>query len=207
MTSNKRCGRMLLAAFVVSLLSAIGLFSLHAAPVAALQSAPTAGHAASSGQRAGTASTHWLKPLFFTERGPAGEPLPAAADFTLDKKVMLTADFQQTQSCAGSADALTVAYGANVTYCYYFSNIGTTTFVTHTLIDDKLGGWGPEVIDVRPGQHFISIGYDPTAFVTSDITNSATWTAVDTAGVSLSRTDSVTVRVLPPRSWLPFVMR
>lgn len=122
---------------------------------------------------------------------------PAAANFTFNKKVMLTTDFEQTQSCSGSVDALTVNYGAGVTYCYFFNNIGTTTFVTHTFNDDKLGGWGPEIINVSPGGQIGFIGENPNLPVTSTVTNIATWTAVDTAGTSVSRTDSVTVQVLP----------
>lgn len=206
MALDSRPGNGWIAACVASASIIVVLLSLQTAPVAALHAEPSGARAPARIPGEGPGLFYWAMPVAVSQSAAGTVDSPAAADFTFDKKVMLTTDFQPTKPCAGSVDALTVTYGASVTYCYYFSNIGTTTFVTHTLTDDKLGGWGPEVFSVSPGNQVGFIGRAPAPGVTSDVTNIATWTAVDTAGASISRTDAVTVRVLRPQSWLPLVV-
>jgi len=207
MIQGTRFGGLVAAALVASALLVGGFLSLSGAPVGAMHAEPTGDRATARIPDGGPGVFRRAAPaaVYRSEAGTFHSP--AAADFAFDKKVMLTTDFDETQNCAGAVDALTVRYGASVTYCYSFDNIGTTTFVTHTLTDDKLGGWGPEVFSVSPGNQVVISGGDPAPGVTSDVTNIATWTAVDTDGVSISRTDAVTVRVLRPRSWLPLVVR
>jgi len=197
MTLNLRTGGWLIAALVASVLVGIVFLSVRAAPVAAMQAEPAGDGAAARISATGLGSFYWLEPAEESGRQADAAQSPAAADFTFNKKVMLTTDYEQTQSCAGSVEALTVKYGVNVTYCYFFANIGTTTFVTHTFNDDKLGGWGPEIIYVSPGGQIGFIGENPNAPVTSNVTNIATWEAKDAAGTSVSRMDWVTVQVLP----------
>ncbi len=187
-TSNPRIGGWLMAALVAAALTWIVLLAARAAPAAALRAEPTA-------RGTGPGRFDRLQPAAILA-GKIGAG-PAAADFAFDKRVMLTVDYQRTQSCAGSVDALTVNYGASVTYCYLFTNIGATTFLTHTFTDDRLGGWGPQVMPVGPGGQTGFIGYDPAEAVTGTVTNIATWTATDAAGVAVSRTDTVTVQALP----------
>ena len=103
-----------------------------APPVAAMQAEPAGDGAAARISATGLGSFYWLEPAEESGRQADAAQSPAAADFTFNKKVMLTTDYEQTQSCAGSVEALTVKYGVNVTYSYFFANIGTTTFVTHT---------------------------------------------------------------------------
>ncbi len=196
MTSKLRTGGWLIAALVASGLVGIMFLSTRAAPVAAMQAEPDGDGAAARIPGTGPGTFYWLEPAAVSDEADAAQS-PAAADFTFNKKVMLSADYEQTQSCAGSVEALTVKYGTNVTYCYFFFNIGTTTFVTHTFYDDKLEGWGPEIAYVNPGGQIGFIGENPNAPVTNTVTNIATWEAKDTAGTSVSRTDWVTVQVLP----------
>ncbi len=209
MAQISRSGRWLIATLLASATIMALLLSLQTAAVSAMHAEPAGIRVTARIPGGGPSAFHRAVPAAVSQSEAGPVHSPAAADFTFDKKVMLTMDFEETQSCVGSVDALTVAYGASVTYCYSFANIGTATFVTHTLTDDKLGGFGSAVFSVSPGSRAEFIGYDPTAFVMSDVTNIATWTAVDTAGVSISRTDqvTVTVRVLRPRSWLPLVVR
>jgi hypothetical protein len=207
MALDSRPGNGWIAACVASASIIVVLLSLQTAPAAALHAEPAGARETARIPGEGPGRFYRLKPATVSQSVADTVDSPVAADFSFDKRVMLTTDFQQTQSCAGSVDALTVNYGASVTYCYYFANTGTTTFVTHTLTDDKLGGLGPEVFSVSPGNQVGFIGRDPASGVTSDVTNIATWTAVDTAGASISRTDAVTVRVLRVQSWLPLMVR
>jgi len=197
MTSKLRTGGWLIAVLVASVLVGIMFLSTRTAPVAAMQAEPDGDGAAARIPGTGPGIFYWLEPAAVSMREADTAQSPAAADFTFNKKVMLATDYEQTQSCAGSVEALTVKYGVNVTYCYFFTNIGTTTFVTHTFYDDKLGGWGPEIIYVSPGGQIGFIGENPNLPVTRTVTNIATWEAKDTAGTSVSRMDSVTVQVLP----------
>ncbi len=118
-----------------------------------------------------------------------------AADFKFDKKVMLKSDWD-VQGCSAAVDSLTVYYSTTVAYCYFFTNIGTTTWVTHTMTDDKLGSIGTVKQNVVPNGQ-IGLAAVPPALL-QDMTNTATWTAIDTTGAQLSRTDKVTVKVVIP---------
>ena len=122
---------------------------------------------------------------------------PSAADFVFDKRVMLRSDWDQTLSCSGAVDALTVYYSTTVTYCYIFTNVGTTTFVTHTFTDDKLGSLSPFKQNVIPNGQIGFVGLPPYGLA-QNTTNTATWTAIDQNGTTIARTDQVTVKVVMP---------
>ncbi len=96
----------------------------------------------------------------------------------------------------GAVDSLTVWYSTTVAYCYIVTNNGTTTWITHTLVDDKLGSPGPAVFNLPPSGQIGLAGLPPALL--QDVTNTATWTAVDGDGTQLSRTDKVTVKVVIP---------
>lgn len=122
---------------------------------------------------------------------------PFAADFQFDKKVKLRSDYDVNGCAIGTAfDSLTVYYSTTVAYCYYFTNIGTTTWITVSMIDDKLGEIPPTAVNVIPNGQ-IGLGATPPALLES-VTNTATWTATDDMGNTLSRTDVVTVTVVGP---------
>jgi hypothetical protein len=129
---------------------------------------------------------------------------PLAADFAIDKRVMLQSEWNQTQSCATSVDALTVYYGTPVTYCYFFYNIGTTSFITHTFNDDKLGSLGTFYNTFVPGATVGFIAAPPEG-PTQDTTNTATWTAIDQFGTSVTRVDKLTVKVVRPLTGHVFI--
>jgi hypothetical protein len=131
---------------------------------------------------------------------------PSAADFTLDQRVMLRSDFLLAQSCAKSGDSIAVTYGADVVYCYLFTNTGSTTFVLHTIEGSQVDPFSPDPQPrVAPGERS---GYAalPAAPVTADLTNAGTWTATDESGTTVVRTDTVTVKVLMYRAFLPLIV-
>lgn len=138
-----------------------------------------------------------------TAAQPALSPdQPAAADFRFDKKVMLKSDWDLL-GCGAAVDSLTVYYSTTVTYCYFFTNIGSTTWVTHTMVDDKLGSIGTVKQNVPPNGQ-IGLAAVPPALL-QDVTNTATWTSIDTAGAQLSRTDKVSVKVVIPLTGHVFI--
>lgn len=126
----------------------------------------------------------------------------AAADFRFDKKVKLRSDYD-ANGCNGAVDSLTVYYSTSVAYCFFFTNNGTTTWITHTIADDKLGSTPPTKMNVPPNGQ-IGLSALPPALL-QDTTNTATWTAIDNAGNQLSRTDKVTVKVVIPLTGHVFI--
>lgn len=122
----------------------------------------------------------------------------AAADFRFSKTVMLQSAYDATQSCAGSVDTLVVNYGTKVVYCYRFKNIGTTTFLTITMVDDKLGSLGPLAFTPpfvpNASGGFLAYGVP----MTQTITNNATMTLQDDQGNTVVKNDSATVNVIIP---------
>ncbi len=116
-----------------------------------------------------------------TLAGPARSVVaaaPDAADFVLDKSVMTRAEWNQTQSCDTSVESLSVYYGTQIAYCYLFYNIGDTSFITHTFDDDKMGSLGAFVQTLPAGSQAGFVALPPDGF-TQDVTNTATWTAID----------------------------
>ncbi len=122
----------------------------------------------------------------------------AAADFRFSKTVMLQSAYDAAQSCAGSGETLTVNYGTKVVYCYRFRNVGTTTFLTITMVDDKLGSLGPLAFTPpfvpNASGGFLAYGVP----MTQTITNNATMTLQDDQGNTVTRSDSATVNVIIP---------
>ncbi len=154
--------------------------------------------AAPVGTRAGADAANYLFPKDFRLEGAenAGIAAPlAGADFVMNKKVLTRSDWDQTQSCSGAVEGLTVYYGTQVVYCYLFYNIGTTSFITHTFSDDKLGSLGTFYQTFTPGSQVGFVALAPDG-LTQDVTNTATWTAIDQNGVSVTRVDKVTVKVV-----------
>lgn len=189
-------------------------FGLFAVLVLAVLAAPsTPGHADgilaqgfSQGVQAGSSPTRTLFRFLPTANLSAAAAVapeaPAAPDFRFDKKVMLRADYDAA-GCTGATDSLTVWYSTTVAYCYFVTNIGTTTWVTHTMVDDKLGSIGPVTLNLPPGGQIGLAGLPPALL--QDVTNTATWTALDTNNTQLSRTDKVTVKVVIPLTGHVFI--
>ncbi len=137
-------------------------------------------------------------PVEFTSEDWAAPDGIAAADFRFSKTVMLQSAYDATQSCSGSGETLTVNYGTKVVYCYRFRNIGTTTFLTITMVDDKLGSIGPLAFTPpfvpNASGGFLAYGVP----MTQTITNNATMTLQDNQGNTVVRSDSATVNVIIP---------
>lgn len=107
---------------------------------------------------------------------------------SLEKTVGLDAG-----SCS-TADSLIVPTGTDVTYCYTVTNLGSSTYITHTLVDDQLGS----ILSDFP----LSLGPGTSAFVTdtatinSDITNTGVWTATVSSGSSVMAMDTASVNTI-----------
>jgi hypothetical protein len=221
-TSLRRSAR-LVGLFVVaaSLLTTLALMALSATEQIAAAStlplaaplpriAPTYASAqppAPASTRATASGSVYVMPPGFSVGAPAlagPSAAPDAADFVMDKKVMLQSEWNQTKNCATSVNSLTVYYGTPLTYCYFFYNIGTTSFITHTFTDDRLGSLGTFYQTFSPGASVGFVGVPPDG-LTQDTTNTAVWTAVDQFGTSITRVDKVTVKVVVPLSGHVFI--
>ncbi len=103
---------------------------------------------------------------------------------SLDKTVSLDG------SC-GTADNLIVPAGSDVTYCYDVTNLGSSTYLTHTLVDDQLGTLLSDV------SHTLNSGasyaYTTTATINTATTNVGTWTATESGGGSVMSLDSASI--------------
>lgn len=192
-----------MAGLVIPALVAVGLFGILSLTLLSAGSRADAGPGLVSA-RPGAAPTasvfRWQPP---SQPGARGESsAPAAPDFRFDKKVMLRSDWD-LNGCSGAVDSLTIYYSTTVAYCYFFTNVGTTIWVTHTLTDDKLGSTGQVVQNVPPNGQIGLAGIPPALL--QDVTNTATWTSIDAGGVQLSRTDKVTVKVVIPLTGHVFI--
>jgi len=99
--------------------------------------------------------------------------------------------------CA-STDVIRVPEGTQVHYCYRVENTGDVTFEYHDLVDDQLGVLLSDVqVTLAPGETYEQLASTTINVSTS---NTATWTARDTAGgLAKTRdeaTDSDTAQVI-----------
>lgn len=188
---GKRYALFFMGGIVLALLAALGV-SLWAAPADAIEvAAPEVG-----------AWEGVYRALPVTVGAPADAQQapdgPAAADYTFSKTVLLQSDYDYNNSCAESVKTLTVNYGETVVYCYQYENIGTTTFLTITMVDDKLGSIGPMAFEppTQPGAIFGFLAYGVP--MSQTITNNAVTTLIDDEGNSVVKSDSATVNVIIP---------
>ena len=95
----------------------------------------------------------------------------------------------------GIGNFITVTIGTNVNYCYYFENtLDTTSTITATITDDKLGsitGGSPFVVTLAPGER---AWFTKTAFITANTVNTADIVA-DWPGSPTTSTSGATVNV------------
>ncbi|NUM44578.1 MAG: hypothetical protein HUU38_07705, partial [Anaerolineales bacterium] len=94
--------------------------------------------------------------------------------------------------CA-TTDAIAVAPGTDVTYCYTIQNTGDITVTTHDLVDDQLGtlltGF---VYNLPPGA---SAFITATTTILVDTVNEGSWTGTTLYGDSVTATDTAIVTV------------
>lgn len=125
--------------------------------------------------------------------------------FLFSKTVMLQEDYDATQSCGGSVKTLWVHAGASVVYCYRFRNIGSTTFITMTLVDDQMGTLGPLVLSPpfvpNAAGGFLAYGVP----IDAPVTNYATVTLEDDQGNRVERSDRASVEIFDV-VWLPIIL-
>jgi uncharacterized repeat protein (TIGR01451 family) len=95
--------------------------------------------------------------------------------------------------CA-TTDSIVVTPGTQVTYCYTVANVGSATFIMHSLFDDQLGQviyQDPTILE--PGG---TLSHLVTTTILTDTLNTATWTAYMNVDNFAEATDSATVTVL-----------
>ncbi len=152
----------------------------------------------------------WRGAYLFLPRTSAGRqmgPWESALDasYLFNKTVMLKEDYDATQSCSGSVKTLWVHAGASVVYCYRFRNIGSTTFITITLVDDQMGTLGPLALSPpfvpNAAGGFLAYGVP----IEAAVTNHATITLEDDQGNKVVRSDTATVKLFNV-VWLPIVL-
>jgi len=100
------------------------------------------------------------------------------------------------RSLCAATDAIDVALGTEVTYCYTVHNTGTENLITHDLVDDQLG----LILDGFPNNLVpdASAFLTMTAVISESVTNHATWSALSSYGGTASDEATARVTVLPP---------
>lgn len=116
--------------------------------------------------------------------------------------IELTTTVSTDGSC-GLTNAVSVAWGSDVTYCYTVTNIGNVMLNSHTLTDDQLGTLlNGAAYDLQPGDSYsylTTVTIDPPAPpFPSNLTNCATWVATRDALSATSNEACATVTISAP---------
>jgi hypothetical protein len=135
--------------------------------------------------------------LTLVEAGSSTVDPPGAAALQVTKSVGLN-----PATCAVTKQISLPAVG-DATYCYLITNTGTTTLISHTVIDDKLGTLLLDFPYVLPPQ--AAAYFTITATIFQDTINTAQWTASD-GQFSPPDSDTATVNLLISL-YLPFIRR
>ena len=99
--------------------------------------------------------------------------------------------------CAATS-SITVASGTTVYYCYTVTNTGDATLNLHTLVDSRLGTiFTGFAYALTPGSsvNTVTAGLSIPAVITVPTTNTATWTAYNQGGPSVTATATAFVDV------------
>ncbi len=101
--------------------------------------------------------------------------------------------------CAGTSE-ITVPEGTTVYYCYTVTNTGNVTLNLHDLDDSALGNlFTAFPYELTPGSSVNTVlaGLSIPAVISVTTVNTATWTAYNTGGPSVTATATARVNVLP----------
>ena len=127
---------------------------------------------------------------------------PAAEDATL----ILTKTVGIEPGVCSATDAITVAGGTEVTYCYQVLNAGPITLGMHDLVDSELGDIVDELeYPMAPGT---GLTITVAAAITRSTMNTATWTAYNPGPadmVTAEDTATVTVMDAVRRLYMPAI--
>ncbi len=119
----------------------------------------------------------------------------------IDAAISMTKTVGTQAGVCAATDSIQVDAGTTVYYCYTVENTGTTPLPLHDLVDDQLGAiFSGLAYDLQPGASVdtVTAGLTISQVMTTTTTNSATWTAYNGGGVSVSATDTATVTVNNP---------
>ncbi len=130
------------------------------------------------------------------------EALSTALDWCMQfAEIELTKTVGTEQGVCATTDAIEVAPGTDVFYCYEVTNSGTMTMTLHDLVDSELGTiLSGFYYELGPGTSIdtVAAGLTLSVTITDTVINSATWTASVPAGPTAVAVDTATVTVLPP---------
>ncbi len=154
----------------------------------------------------------------YDDAGTMAMATDSAMVMVVDASIALEKTVGTDSALCAASDTIEVSSGDTVYYCYTVTNTGNITLPLHDLVDDQLGTiLSGFAYDLAPGESVdtVAAGLTISATITSDTTNTATWTAYDDTGLMAMAMDSATVTVAPTdvslssfggaatRAWLP----
>ncbi len=146
---------------------------------------------------AGAYATPLNNPWATAEVFSAGAWIPTGVQ---TPTVTLTKTVVTTPGVCATTNDITVIEGTEVYYCYEVTNTGDVTLNLHDLVDDQLGPIFTGLnYALTPGSSIdtVAAGLSIPAIISVTTVNTATWTAYNAAGPSVTATDSARVIVEP----------
>ncbi len=127
-------------------------------------------------------------------------PVTLTVTQVLTPSIMLTKTVGTVDGVCATTDDITVPEGTTVYYCYTVANTGDVTLNLHDLVDNQLGTiFSGLNYALAPGGsvNTVAAGLSLPAVINVTTVNTATWTAYNTGGPSVSASDSARVVVIP----------
>jgi len=127
-------------------------------------------------------------------------PVTLTVTRALIPSIVLTKTVGTVDGVCATTDDITVMEGTTVYYCYTVANTGDVTLNLHGLVDDQLGTiFSGLNYALTPGSsvNTVAAGLSIPAVMNVTTVNTATWTAYNTGGPSVTATDTARVTVTP----------
>ncbi|MDX9953871.1 MAG: choice-of-anchor J domain-containing protein, partial [Anaerolineae bacterium] len=127
-------------------------------------------------------------------------PVTLTVTQVLTPSIVLTKTVGTVAGVCATTDDITVMEGTTVYYCYTVMNTGDVTLNLHNLVDDQLGTiFSGFNYALTPGAsvNTVAAGLSIPAVMNVTTVNTATWTAYNTGGPSVTATDTARVVVTP----------
>ena len=127
-------------------------------------------------------------------------PVTLTVTQVLTPSIVLTKTVGTVSGVCATTDDITVPEGTTVYYCYTVANTGDVTLNLHNLVDNPLGTiFSGLNYALTPGSsvNTVAAGLSIPAVMNVTTVNTATWTAYNTGGPSVTATDTARVTVIP----------
>jgi hypothetical protein len=161
-----------------------------------------------------TTATETVTNIAIWEATDGGSNTAAAVDAAtvnvINPAIALTKTVGTDPGMCATSDAIEVAFGTVVYYCYTVTNTGDVTLSLHDLDDDVLGTILTGLAyDLTPGASVdtVAAGLTISATITQTTVNTATWTAYNDATVTATASASATVTLSTYYLYLPVLMK